>query len=386
MENASGRRLQANLSPGGSRWFEGANETLDHPTVGARVGHLTGVDTIFYAASHIDKDPAVAGVQDYTPPFADGGGNPVNTNMQCAPYLLAPMGHQADIRVTWGAAGAITSVEDLTYNVSVAFKQVPQASWGFFRDHNGNGVIDWRDVDRLEGVAQSNAGIGYCAGTDPGAGARAILYNTAVVAPVTTQGSNAAGTLAGFSSTGQGFGLYINGQAFIFQLTGGTLPAAGTIWTLRTYTGLVAATNPGTATPSAYRYTPQAASPIVPGLRVIFRVPEGMQLAATVDADLDAVHTVPDPYYVTNSLELTANTKVLRFVNLPDRAIIRIYSVSGILVNVLTHNDMGGGGEEVWNLRNRNNQFVASGVYFYHVETPEGLTKIGRFTVVNYAQ
>jgi hypothetical protein len=98
------------------------------------------------------------------------------------------------------------------------------------------------------------------------------------------------------------------------------------------------------------------------------------------------VHTVPDPYYVTNSLEITANTKVLRFVNLPDRAVIRIYSASGILVSLLSHNSLGGGGEEVWNLRNRNNQFVASGVYFYHVEAADGQTKVGRFTVVNYAQ
>jgi hypothetical protein len=29
---------------------------------------------------------------------------------------------------------------------------------------------------------------------------------------------------------------------------------------------------------------------------------------------------------------------------------------------------------------------VASGVYFYHVETPDGKSKVGRFTVVNFAQ
>ena len=45
-----------------------------------------------------------------------------------------------------------------------------------------------------------------------------------------------------------------------------------------------------------------------------------------------------------------------------------------------------GGGEAQWDLRNRNQQFVASGVYFYHVETPDGKSKIGRFTVVNFAQ
>jgi hypothetical protein len=101
---------------------------------------------------------------------------------------------------------------------------------------------------------------------------------------------------------------------------------------------------------------------------------------------MNSIHTVPDPYYVTNSLEITANTKVLRFVNLPSQSIIRIYSSSGILVNVLSHNDATSGGEQTWNLRNRNNQFVASGVYFYHVEAPDGKTKVGRFTVVNYAQ
>jgi hypothetical protein len=72
-------------------------------------------------------------------------------------------------------------------------------------------------------------------------------------------------------------------------------------------------------------------------------------------------------------------------VNLPSQAIIRIYSTSGVLAQVITHNDAAGSGEETWNLRNRNNQFVASGVYFYHVEGPDGNTKIGRFTIVNFA-
>jgi hypothetical protein len=52
-------------------------------------------------------------------------------------------------------------------------------------------------------------------------------------------------------------------------------------------------------------------------------------------------------------------------------------------VDVLEHNDPALGGEATWNVRNRNNQFVASGVYFYHVETPSGEEKIGRFTVIN---
>jgi hypothetical protein len=107
---------------------------------------------------------------------------------------------------------------------------------------------------------------------------------------------------------------------------------------------------------------------------------------STSSGNLANIHTVPDPYYVTNSLEQSTNDKILKFVNLPSRCIVRIYSLSGVLVNALTLNDVTGGGELTWNLRNRNNQFVASGVYFYHVETPDGKQKIGRFTVINFAQ
>ena len=102
------------------------------------------------------------------------------------------------------------------------------------------------------------------------------------------------------------------------------------------------------------------------------------QLRASTKEDLSLVHTVPDPYYVTNSFETTTTDKIIRFVNLPAQAIIRIYSSSGVLVQVLEHNSTTrgattdavsvGGGQETWNVRNRNNQVVASGVYFYHIE------------------
>ena len=124
---------------------------------------------------------------------------------------------------------------------------------------------------------------------------------------------------------------------------------------------------------------------MAPGLTYKITVQKSFAVDSTKSGDLSQVHTVPDPYYVTNALEITPNNKVLKFVNLPSRAIIRIYSVSGILVQVLTHNDQTGGGEQIWDLRNRSNQFVASGVYFYHVEAPDGKTKIGRFTVVQFA-
>ena len=196
-----------------------------------------------------------------------------------------------------------------------------------------------------------------------------------------------------FPTTGQGIGLYINGERYIFQLTGGALPPAGTKWTLRTYTGIVRAAtgsaNDGTlaagTTPTGYTYTPQIRSPAVPGLQVKFTVAVPTSTVATTNLDLTRVHTVPDPYYVTNGFEATTEAKILQFVNLPTQAIIRIYTSSGILVTLLEHNSTDLSGSEQWNLRNRNNQVVASGVYFYMIEAGDA-RRVGRFTVVNFAQ
>ena len=397
-ENQAGRRLQAFISPGGSRWFSGTNETVDHPTVGVRVGRLTGVDTIFSPLSHIDNDPSVAGTQNYTPAFnaLESNGNVLNTNMQCHRYAVAAYGRQADVELTWGAAGAIASVRDITHHVNVPFKATAQSSYGFFVDANANGKIDWRDFDRVDGVKQQIDNIGFCGltGATPGAtsvGAPArLLVATPTLTAVSVAGSSPTASEAGFVTTGTGFGLYINGHPFIFQIAAGaapaSFPAAGTKWTLRSYAGLVTATNPSTLTPSGYTYSQAVRSPAVANLKVQFKVESATKLAEETDSTIALVHTVPDPYYVTTSLEATTNTKILKFVNLPQRAIIRIYSVSGVLIQVLTHNDQNFGGEETWNLRTRNNQFVASGVYFYHVESASGKTKTGRLTVVNFAQ
>ena len=68
----------------------------------------------------------------------------------------------------------------------------------------------------------------------------------------------------------------------------------------------------------------------------------------------------------------------------PMREIIRLHTTIGPggrpLVIGHTRNDLTQWGRLVAR------QFVASGVYFYHVETPDGQTKIGRLTVVNFAQ
>jgi hypothetical protein len=172
---------------------------------------------------------------------------------------------------------------------------------------------------------------------------------------------------------GSGFALYIAGEPFFFE---GALPT-NTVWTLRTYHGSVTRNAAG-----AYAFASTHRNPAVPGLLVQVNVTSAAQIVAA-EADLSRVHTVPDPYYATSTFDLGPINKELQFVNMPAQGTIRIYSLSGVLVDVINHNDPIGGGVAKWNLRNRSNQFVASGVYLFHVSTPDGKSHIGKFTVVN---
>ena len=389
-ENFNGRRVFGNFSIGGSRWFSGANETVDHPSGSIRVGRLPGVDSIFAPLSHIDWQPLVTGVQ--------APGNSVC--MQVYLYALSPFSRSADIELTWGPGGTIASVRDVTHRLDVPFRDSPQSSWGFVPDANGNGVIDWTDIASTEEVLQVQSHLGadaaFCVslfpaedgGILPNPGSGVKLRTTPQLLPVSfaaPAGEAPAGFVA--AGAGTGFGLYVAGHYHIFRLTGGVTPPANTVWTLRSYNGVVRSTGTSnqTAVGTGYTFTPTGGNPSVSGLQINYITGSALSPRAATAFDLTRVHTVPDPYFVTNGYEATTDNKILQFVNLPNQAIIRIYTSSGILVNVLEHRSNELGGAFPWNLRNRNNQVVASGVYFYHIESGDA-RRVGRFTVVNFAQ
>lgn len=322
--------------------------------------------------------------------FIEGYSSAPSQPLRQLEAMTSYLARAADFKVFWNANGAIDSVKDVTHNVKVPFNSILRASWGILNDSSftntsaaltgdgNNGVLTWQDVlcvaptpTLLAGGSMSNAQA--CGGPTQ---TPAFLMNHALLQPVVF-GSSAFGAAAP-ASTGNGFIFYIAGQFFLMQMA--ALPAAGTVWNLRTYAGDI------TGSAGSFAWVDATRPPAVPGLVAQVQFQGSTATSATSDTTFAKIHTVPDPYYVTNALETSANNKVLEFVNLPSQCIIRIYSVSGILVRVLTHNDPTNGGMTVWDLRNRNNQFVASGVYFYHVEAADGRTKIGRFTVVNYAQ
>ncbi len=100
-------------------------------------------------------------------------------------------------------------------------------------------------------------------------------------------------------------------------------------------------------------------------------------MVATGD-DLSAIHPVPDPFYLRSGYD---DGQTIRFIDLPEQAIIRIYTSAGVLVALLEHNSTTFGGEAEWDVRNRDGRRVASGVYFYHIEAGDA-RRVGRMTVV----
>jgi hypothetical protein len=334
---------------GGSRWFSGADETMADPTLNLGRGELTGVDAI------------------YSPqPYLNVADNYFRRLRQCTWHAA----RQADVKFYWSSTpGTLDSVIDVTHNVPVPFNAgVYQAGWGFRDDIAGqsgaysppDGILteyDFAFGPCFDG-GLPNFSVGACE-TRP-------LLQQAVLQDVSIDGDGVA--------DGTGFGLYFDHEFYIFQTE--ALPS-NTVWTHRSYFGNIQGGQ------GAYTFTPKPANPAVPGLVARIEVVAPAAVHEVAAAELDNVHTVPDPYYVTSELEITPAQKILKFVNLPERAMIRIYSLSGILVDIIEHNDPQLGGEATWDVRNCNNMLVASGVYFYHVETPSGANKIGRFTVVN---
>ena len=75
-------------------------------------------------------------------------------------------------------------------------------------------------------------------------------------------------------------------------------------------------------------------------------------------------------------------TRHLDFFGLPRAvATVRIYTLAGDLVQVLTHDGRAGDGQLAWNLISRNGQDIESGIYLFTVDSPAG-HQTGRFVVI----
>jgi hypothetical protein len=368
------RPSTSNCNRNGPRWFEGANESLADPAAGNtgptttnfnNAGQLTGVTTVYSPHSYINVD----------------------ADWRAIEATLGGAIRAADFELTWGASGKIASVVDLTHDVPVPF-DASELGGGFavLTQQGSNAVGSFDQRPGVLTLADFGCVEPFRSGGLPGWGALACsggvfpVSDSVTLGPIAIHNGVVANTRTAAVRANQGFALYLSGHLFMFELTGNALPASGTKWKLRSYTGTIIH-NPTTG---VYNFRADVRPFTAIGSKMQIAYSAVNDLAAATKRDLRSIHTVPDPYYVTNSLEASADAKIIKFVNLPDRAIIRIYTVSGVLVRALEHNSSTSS-EAVWDVRNRNGQFVASGVYFYHIEALDA-RRVGRMTIVNFAK
>ena len=377
----------------GARWFDGPsptnNETTPHPNACSAQNFTTQTVTCFSNAGALTGVANIYEAKSY---------QTIQTTWRTVEGVLGGAARGADYNVYWGAGGTVDSVIDVSNNVVVPFDTDFRegASWGILNQsattaagsHDARPTVltltDFGCVPPIKTYAQPQ-GIIPCA-----AGTTYLLSSTAVPGPIAFMTTTVANAQVRAPEPNAGFAMYMPGHLFMFELAGGQVPAQGTVWSLRDYVGAIRGGGNGCASCLAgadgpYAYTPQTHTMAAVGAEVRFTFDVVNQVNAPEEETLDNVHTVPDPYYVTSEFEQSTDTKIIKFVNLPEDAIIRIYSSSGVLVNMLEHHTTTFGGSADWNVRNRNNQVVASGVYFYHIEAGNA-RKVGRFTIVNFAQ
>ena len=82
------------------------------------------------------------------------------------------------------------------------------------------------------------------------------------------------------------------------------------------------------------------------------------------------------------SVRWGASTNELHFINLPTQATIRIFNVSGQLVQTLSISNDIAQNRYIWNMRNRHGETIPYGVYIYHVEAPGVGEHTGKFAVI----
>lgn len=91
---------------------------------------------------------------------------------------------------------------------------------------------------------------------------------------------------------------------------------------------------------------------------------------SALKASLDQIRAVPNPYYGASAYEIRNVTDVIRFTNLPERAVLRIFTVAGTLVRTLIKDNPNSTTLD-WDLQNEQGLPVASGMYIVHVEFPD---------------
>lgn len=116
-----------------------------------------------------------------------------------------------------------------------------------------------------------------------------------------------------------------------------------------------------------------------------FTAPKVDENAELAKEDAKLINVFPNPYYGTQYRETTRQGKYVTFSHLPQKADIRIFDLSGVLVRTINKDDNSQFTQ--WDLTNSNNYPVASGIYVVYVECPDlGTSKILKLAIVQEEQ
>jgi len=104
---------------------------------------------------------------------------------------------------------------------------------------------------------------------------------------------------------------------------------------------------------------------------------------------MDNIRVVPNPYIATNAMEPAVGNIYLNqrrrimFTNVPASCTIRIFTSSGVLVDLLEITNPADEGIVYWDLLSMEGLEIAAGMYFYHVKSSAtGDEKMGKFAII----
>jgi hypothetical protein len=105
--------------------------------------------------------------------------------------------------------------------------------------------------------------------------------------------------------------------------------------------------------------------------------------------DMKKIKVVPNPYVMTNMMEPAVSNPFLNqrrrllFTHLPAECTIKIFTVSGVLVDIIEVNNPADNGIVHWDMLSQEGLEIAAGIYIYHVKSKvSGDEKVGKFAVI----
>ncbi len=106
-----------------------------------------------------------------------------------------------------------------------------------------------------------------------------------------------------------------------------------------------------------------------------------MNDAVVGKSTLDRISVYPNPYFGAHAQEVDKYQRWVRFMNLPNKAIIRLYTVAGTFVRRIEKDDSYKTYTD-WDLKNKDGIPVASGMFIAYIEIPGIGTKVLKLAVI----